>query len=191
MIGSLITKFRRNLEKQYPDRKQDIDAYFTEDPLITKFRRKLEKQYPNRKEEIDGYFTEDVFGDLEFESDLTAEIEAYRDWATDTGANLRDYTVEDVAAKVVARRFPSQLSGATDGTFIGIKEFGYHDDYKQLIIKNDRGQSEGFVIVNPDNSLDPYINDAAGLTGRRVRVFWKCEMVSESTGVVKTVLKVE
>jgi hypothetical protein len=161
------------------------------DSLTNEFRRKMEKEHPDRKDDIDTYFTEDPFMGLEFGYDLDVEIAAYREWAENTTSNLGDYTIEDVAAKVVARRFPAQLTGASDGTFVGIKGFGYFDDYKQLIIKNDKGQSEGFVIVNPDNSLNPYIHGAAGLMGRRVRVFWKCDEVSESTGVVKTVLRVE
>jgi hypothetical protein len=53
--------------------------------LATKFSRKVENEYPDRKEDIDAYFTTDVSGDGEFEADLEEEVKAYREWAEATG----------------------------------------------------------------------------------------------------------
>ena len=157
--------------------KIDIDKLVTlTRKLATKFRAKIEKQYADRAEAIESYLTEDPFGDVEFDIDLEKEIDVYREWADATSVDLADHSIEDVAVKVVERRFPAQLSGITDGTFIGIREYEY--DYKRFIIKNDGGHSEGFVIVHPDRSLKPYFAGSGSLSGRRVRVFWKCDMVS-------------
>ena len=106
------------------------------------------------------------------------------------GANLEDYSIEDVAAKVVARRFPPQLSGSTEGTFIGIEQDD-NDLYANFIIKNNKGQSEVFIIRRPDESLKAYMEKSAALKDRPVRVFWQYDIVSVSSGLVKTVVKVE
>ena len=81
----------------------------------------------------------------------------------------------------------SPKSGSTEGTFIGIDQ----GDYAHFLIKDKKGQDDSFIILRPDKSVKPYLDNPAKLKGHRVRVHWKEQTIPEAGGVLKTVVKVE
>jgi hypothetical protein len=88
-----------------------------------------------------------------------------------------------VAAAVEVRA----ATGATEGTFAGIDQ----GDYAHFLIKDKKGKDDSFIILRPDKSVQPYLDNPTNLKGRQVRVHWKEEMIPEAGGKMKTVTKVE
>lgn len=82
---------------------------------------------------------------------------------------------------------PSGQKGTTEGTFVGIDQ----GDYTHFLIKNKHGGDESFIALRPDDSVKAYLDHPAGLKGRKIRVYWKMEMIPEAGGKEKTVTKVE
>ena len=78
-------------------------------------------------------------------------------------------------------------TGSTDGTFVGIEE----GDYTHFLIKDKKGKDDSFIILRPDKSVQPYLDNPAKLKGRPVRVHWKEQTIPEAGGRMKTVTKVE
>ena len=81
----------------------------------------------------------------------------------------------------------SSATGATEGIFLGIDS----GDYQHFLIKDKQGKQQSFVILRPDDSLKPYLNNPAALKARRVRVHWKMQTVREAGGQMKAVVKVD
>lgn len=89
---------------------------------------------------------------------------------------------------VAAARGESRLpAGTTDGTFIGIEQ----GDYAHFLIKDKKGKDDSFIVLRPDKSVQPYLDNPAKLKGRHVRVHWKEQTIPEAGGKMKTVMKVE
>jgi hypothetical protein len=78
-------------------------------------------------------------------------------------------------------------SGSTAGTFVGIDQ----GDYAHFLIKDSKGADDSFIILRPDKSVKPYLDNPAKLKGRKVRVHWKEQTIPEAGGKMKTVTKVE
>lgn len=79
------------------------------------------------------------------------------------------------------------VTGATEGTFVGIEQ----GDYAHFQIKDRKGKVDSFIVLRPDKSVQRYLDSPAKLKGRLVRVHWKEETIPEAGGKMKTVLKVE
>ena len=92
-----------------------------------------------------------------------------------------------VLAFVSSASAGSPKSGSTEGTFIGIDQ----GDYAHFLIKDKKGQDDSFIILRPDKSVQPYLDNPAKLKGHMVRVFWKEQTIPEAGGLLKTVVKVE
>ena len=78
-------------------------------------------------------------------------------------------------------------SGSTEGTFVGIEQ----GDYPHFVIKEKNGQSDSFVILRPDESVQPYLDNPAKFKGRAVKVYWAQKFIPEAGFPMKTVYKVE
>ena len=81
----------------------------------------------------------------------------------------------------------SPQAGSTEGTFVGIEQ----GDYAHFLIKDKKGQDDSFIILRPDKSVQPYLDNSKKLKGRKVRVHWKEQTIPEAGGLMKTVVKVE
>ena len=81
----------------------------------------------------------------------------------------------------------SPKTGSTEGTFVGIEQ----GDYAHFLIKDKKGQDDSFIILRPDSSVQPFLDNPTKLKGRKVRVHWKEQMIPEAGGRMKTVVKVE
>ena len=79
------------------------------------------------------------------------------------------------------------LSGSTEGTFVAIEQ----GDYAHFLIKNRKGKEDSFIILRPDKSVEPYLENPDKLKGRRVRVYWEEQMIQEAGEKMKTVTKVD
>jgi hypothetical protein len=80
------------------------------------------------------------------------------------------------------------VTGATDGTFVGIEQ----GDYAHFQIKPTKeGQPASFIILRPDKSVQPFLDSPATMKGRKVRVHWKEQTIPEAGGPMKTIVKVE
>ena len=79
------------------------------------------------------------------------------------------------------------VTGTMEGTFVGIDQ----GDYAHFQIKNKQGKADSFIILRPDKSVQPYLDNPAKLKGRQVRVHWKEATIPEAGGPMKTVVKVE
>ena len=84
-------------------------------------------------------------------------------------------------------RAGSPKSGSTEGTFVGIEQ----GDYAHFLIKDKKGQDDSFIILRPDKSVQPFLDNPTKLKGRKVRVHWKEQTIPEAGGLLKTVVKVE
>ena len=79
-------------------------------------------------------------------------------------------------------------TGSTEGSFVGIEQ----GDYAHFLLKDKKGQSDSFIILSPDKSVEAYLNRPSKMKGRRVRVFWEEKKIPEAGNVpLKTVVKVE
>ena len=78
-------------------------------------------------------------------------------------------------------------TGSTEGTFVGIEQ----GDYAHFQIKDKKGKDDSFIVLRPDKSVQPYLDNPTKLKGRKVRVHWKEETIPEAGGKMKTVFKVE
>jgi hypothetical protein len=78
-------------------------------------------------------------------------------------------------------------SGTTAGTFVGIEQ----GDYAHFLIKDKKGKDDSFIVLRPDKSVQPYLDNPAKLKGRQVRVHWKEQTIPEVGGKMKTITKVE
>ncbi len=78
-------------------------------------------------------------------------------------------------------------TGSTEGTFVGIEQ----GDYAHFQIKDKSGKDDSFIVLRPDKSVQPYLDNPAKLKGKSVRIFWKEETIPEAGGKMKTVVKVE
>ena len=79
------------------------------------------------------------------------------------------------------------IKGYTDGTFAGIEQ----GDYVHFQIKPaTKGQPDSFIVLRPDKSVQPFLDNPAKLKGKKVRVHWKEETIPEAGGPMKTVVKV-
>lgn len=78
-------------------------------------------------------------------------------------------------------------TGSTEGTFVGIDQ----GDYAHFLIKDKQGKDESFIILRPDKSVQPYLDNPTKLKGRQVRVHWKDQTIPEAGGKMKTVIKIE
>ena len=92
-----------------------------------------------------------------------------------------------VAAASEVRGESSGATGSTEGTFVGIEQ----GDYAHFQIKDKKGKDDSFIVLRPDKSVQPYLDNPAKLKGRKVRVHWKEETIPEAGGKLKTVTKVE
>lgn len=63
-------------------------------------------------------------------------------------------------------------NGVTDGTFVRIEQ----GDYAHFYVKTKTNKEESFFILNPDASLQPYLDNGGKLAGRKVRVRWQERM---------------
>ena len=89
---------------------------------------------------------------------------------------------------IAAARGESRLpSATTDGTFVGIEQ----GDYAHFLIKDKKGKDDSFIVLRPDKSVQPYLDNPVKLKGRPVRVHWKEQSIPEAGGKMKTVTKVE
>ena len=79
------------------------------------------------------------------------------------------------------------VTGATEGTFVGIDQ----GDYAHFQIKDKKGKDDSFIVLRPDKSVQPFLDNPKKLKGRLVRVHWKEETIPEAGGKMKTVTKVE
>lgn len=84
-------------------------------------------------------------------------------------------------------RAGSPKTGSTEGTFVGIEQ----GDYAHFLIKDKKGQDDSFIILRPDKSVQPYLDDPAKLKGHKVRVHWKEQTIPEAGGLMKIVVKIE
>ena len=78
-------------------------------------------------------------------------------------------------------------SGSTEGTFLGVEK----GDHTHLQIKDKKGKETSFIVLRPDKSVQSFLDNPAKLKGRKIRVFWKEELIPEAGGKEKTVTKVE
>ena len=93
-----------------------------------------------------------------------------------------------VAATVTSVAESRAIKGYTDGSFLGIEQ----GDYAHFQIKpTTKGQPDSFIVLRPDKSVKPFLDNPASLKGRKVRVHWKEETIPEAGGPVKVVVKVE
>jgi len=79
------------------------------------------------------------------------------------------------------------MTGSTEGTFVGIEQ----GDYAHFQIKNKNGKEDSFIVIRPDKSVQPFLDDPTKLKGRKVLVHWKEQTIPEAGGKMKTVTKVE
>ena len=79
------------------------------------------------------------------------------------------------------------VTGSTEGTFVGIEQ----GDYAHFQIKNKNGKNDSFIVLRPDKSVQPFLDNPTKLEGRKVRVHWKEQTIPEAGGKMKTVTKVE
>ena len=86
-----------------------------------------------------------------------------------------------------ARAESRAATGSTAGTFVGIEQ----GDYAHFQIKDKKGKDDSFIVLRPDKSVQPYLDNPAKLKGREVRVHWKEQTIPEAGGKMKTVTKVE
>ena len=81
--------------------------------------------------------------------------------------------------------------GTTNGTFAGIEQ----GDYAHLLVKTASGKQESYFVLQVDKSVQPYVEYAAKMRGRKVRVYWeeRNENIPEAGGKqkIKLVTKVE
>ena len=77
-------------------------------------------------------------------------------------------------------------SGSTEGTFVGIEQ----GDYAHFVIKDKDGNNDSFVILRPDESVKPYLDNPAKFKGRAVKVYWAQKFIREAGFPMKTVYKV-
>jgi len=77
--------------------------------------------------------------------------------------------------------------GSTEGTFVGIEQ----GDYAHFLIKDSRGKDDSFIVLRPDKSVQPFLDNPAKLKGKRIRVHWEEQTIPEAGEKLKTVTKVE
>lgn len=78
-------------------------------------------------------------------------------------------------------------TGTAEGTFFKIEQ----GDYTHLVIKDEKGNRESFIVLQDHPSITPFIKNENELQGRRIRVHWKNAMIPEAGEKMKTVTKVE
>lgn len=78
-------------------------------------------------------------------------------------------------------------TGTTEGTFVGIEQ----GDYAHFLIKEKSGHGDSFVILRPDESVKPYLDNPGKFKGRPVKVYWAQRFIPEAGFPMKTVYKVE
>src|SRR5687767_3772754 len=90
-----------------------------------------------------------------------------------------------VAVAADVRGESRATTGSTEGTFVGIEQ----GDYAHFLIKDKKGKDDSFIVLRPDKSVQPYLDNPTKLKGRTVRVHWKEETIPEAGGKMKTVIK--
>jgi hypothetical protein len=60
----------------------------------------------------------------------------------------------------------------TEGTFAGIEQ----GDYAHLLVKTASGKQESYFVLQVDKSVQPYVEYATKMRGRKVRVYWREKM---------------
>lgn len=78
-------------------------------------------------------------------------------------------------------------SGTAKGTFVGIEQ----GNYAHFQIKDKKGKYDSFIILSPDKSVQPYLDNAEKLKGEKVCVHWKEQNIFGADRPMKTVMKVE
>ena len=71
----------------------------------------------------------------------------------------------------------------TEGTFAGIEQ----GDYAHLLVKTASGKQESYFVLQVDKSVQPYVDNAKKMRGRKIRVYWreKMENLPEAGGRTK------
>lgn len=88
---------------------------------------------------------------------------------------------------VVAAVHAEPAKGSTEGVFAGLEQ----GDYTHLLLRAKGGGDVSFIVLQPDKSVQPFLDKPEKLKGRAVRVFWKMATIPESGGREKTVVKIE
>lgn len=78
-------------------------------------------------------------------------------------------------------------SGSTEGTFVGIEQ----GDYAHFLIKGKQGKDDSFIVLRPDKSVQPYLDNPDKLKGKPIRVHWEKQLIPEAGEKLKTITKVE
>ena len=86
--------------------------------------------------------------------------------------------------RVIGRRGRG-AKGSTEGIFVGIER----DSQAHFLIKEKDGHEHSFVILSPDDSVKPYLDNPAKFKGRPVKVYWHKKVVAD--GLMTIVVKVE
>ena len=77
--------------------------------------------------------------------------------------------------------------GSTEGTFVGVEQ----GDYAHFLIKDKKGKDDSFIVLRPDKSVQPYLDNPDKLKGKRIRVHWEEQPIPEAGEKMKTITKVE
>lgn len=77
--------------------------------------------------------------------------------------------------------------GSTEGTFVGIEQ----GDYAHFLIKDKKGKDDSFIVLRPDKSVQPYLDNPDKLKGKRIRVHWEEQTIPEAGEKMKTITKIE
>ncbi len=93
-------------------------------------------------------------------------------------------------AEMTGERPPSKApagtvlgAGFADGTFSGVEE----GDFFHLDLEQADGEVVTFFVITRDKSVDPFLNDPAKETGRKIRVHWteKMQDVPDAGGIIR------
>jgi len=77
-------------------------------------------------------------------------------------------------------------TGSTDGVFVGIEQ-GNQTYF--LIKEKDSRYNHPFVVLRPDESVKPYLDNPAKFKDRPVKVYWVKKLTGD--GLMTIVLRVE
>ncbi len=77
----------------------------------------------------------------------------------------------------------SGKQGTTEGTFAGIEQ----GDYAHLLVKAKGGEQKSYFVLQVDKSVQPFVDNAKKMRGRKIRVYWreKMENLPEAGGPTK------
>src|SRR4051812_17170393 len=77
-------------------------------------------------------------------------------------------------------------TGSTEGAFVGIEQ-GNQTYF--LIKEKESRYNHPFVVLHPDESVNPYLDNPAKFKGRLVKVYWVKRLTGD--GLMTIVVKVE